>query len=104
MAELALGGIELAIRHRARPAECRHPSALIVSSAGVERSICETCGHISVSFLSEVSGPVTRRHFARPADEGLELEDTEVSPFADEERLGVRRRDQSRRGLLQLIA
>ncbi len=104
MAELALGGIELAIRHRTRPGECHHPSALTICSAGVERSICETCGHISVSFLSEVSGPVTRRHFARPADEGLEPEDIEISPFAEEERLGVRRRSRSHQTPLQLTA
>lgn len=95
MAELALGGIELAIRHRARPGECAHRTVLTVAAAGVERSICETCGHISVSFPSRVAGPVTRRHFARPADEAAADPEIIQSPFADEERMGVRRRDQA---------
>lgn len=93
MAELALGGIEVAIRPRTRPGQCLHEATLSVIASGVERSICETCGHISVSFVSEVSGPVTRRHFARPADEGLEPDILVANPFADEERLGVRRRE-----------
>lgn len=96
MAELALGGIELAIRHRIRPGECAHDSVLTVSAAGVERTICETCGHISVNFPSKLSGPATRRHFARPADEAAgALDDIDENPFAEEERLGVRRRDQT---------
>ncbi|MGD2101767.1 MAG: hypothetical protein PVG83_05970 [Acidimicrobiia bacterium] len=102
MAELALGGIELAIRHRVRPAECVHDSVLTVATPGVERSICETCGHISVNFSSVVSGPVTRHHFARPADEAHAANEPTDNPFADEERLGVRRRSDS--DPLELIA
>jgi hypothetical protein len=81
-----------------------HGTTLSVIAAGIERSICETCGHISVSFVSEVAGPVTRRHFARPADEGLEPDPLTVSPFADEERLGVRRREHADPQRLLLIA
>lgn len=95
MAELALGGIELAIRHRVRPGECPHDSVLTISAAGVERSICETCGHISVNFPSELSGPVTRRHFARPTDEVQAALEVSDNPFAEEERLGIRRRAHS---------
>jgi hypothetical protein len=100
MAELALGGIELAIRHRIRPGECIHDTVLTVCAAGVERAICETCGHISVSFPSEVSGPATRDHFARPADAASTADEVPDYPFADEERLGVRRRDHADPGLL----
>jgi hypothetical protein len=95
MAELALGGIELAVRHRIRPGDCSHYTVLTVYAAGVERSICETCGHISVTFSSEISGPVTRDHFARPADLAGAVDEIPEYPFADEERLGVRRRDHS---------
>lgn len=108
MAELALGGIEVAIRPRTRPAECAHETCLTITAAGVERSICETCGHISVRFLSELSGPVTREHFARPADECLEpdqlLDHVNETPFATEERLGLRRRDHHDRERLFLTA
>jgi hypothetical protein len=99
MAELALGGIELAIRHRVRPGECTHDTVLTVCAAGVERSICETCGHIGVRFPAEVAGPATRDHFARPADVAGAAREIPESPFADEERLGVRRRDHADPGL-----
>lgn len=93
MAEMALGGIELTIKSRTRPRECAHDTTLAVLAAGVERSICEICGHISVRFVARVTGPVTRNHFARPADEDLADEVIEGwSPFADDERIGLRRR------------
>ena len=104
MAELALGGIELAIRPRTRPAQCQHETRLTVTAAGVERSICETCGHIGVRFTFELAGPVTREHFARPADEGLEPEVERSTPFATEERLGVRRRNPADQERLLLSA
>lgn len=103
MAEMALAGIEVTIRSKTRPRECPHEAALAILAAGVERSICETCGHISVSFVARVSGPVSRDHFARPADEGLceDLIIDDHSPFADQERIGVRRRENaSPEGLL----
>lgn len=91
MAELALGGFELAIRPRPRPGACLHETSLSVTAAGVRRSICETCGHISVRFVTELSGPVYRNLFSRPADEAVES--PLVNPFADEARFGVRRRN-----------
>ena len=103
MAELALGAIEVAIRPRTRPGPCPHPTTLSVVACGVERSICEVCGHIAVSFVTEVSGPVTRRHFARPADEGIE-EVEPLNPFADHAFIGLRRRERSNRGALLLTA
>lgn len=90
MAELALGGIERAIRPRTRSGECRHETALSVTAAGVERSICETCGHIGVRFLTEMEGPVFRNLFARPAD--LAVESPMTNPFSEEPRFGVSRR------------
>jgi hypothetical protein len=89
MAELALGGIELAIRPR--PRQCLHETTISVTAAGVQRSICETCGHISVRFLTEMSGPVYRSRFARPADDAMAT--PEANPFAEEEHLGLRRRE-----------
>lgn len=92
MAELVLGGIEVAIRPLTRPGQCAHPTSLSVIAAGIERRICETCGHLSISFVSEVSGPVTRSHFARPADELPPEVEVVFYPFSDVEGLGVRRR------------
>jgi hypothetical protein len=102
MADLALGGIELALRARPRSGQCLHESNLSVAAAGVERSICENCGHISVVFLTEMSGPVYRRKFARPADEAADS--PLCNPFAEEERLGVRRREHAAPGSLLLTA
>lgn len=102
MAELALGGFELAIRPRPRAGQCLHETMLAVAASGVQRAICETCGHISVRFLSELEGPVFRSRFARPADEaaGSPLS----NPFADEARLGVRRREHTDPETLLLTA
>jgi len=91
MAELALGGFELAIRPRPRTGECLHETTLAIMAAGMQRAICETCGHISVRFISEMEGPIFRSRFARPADEAVES--PRSHPFADEARLGVRRRE-----------
>ena len=90
MAELALGGFELALRARPRTGQCLHESTLSVAAAGVERSICENCGNISVTFIAEISGPVYRSRFARPADEAVDS--PLVNPFS-EECLGVQRRE-----------
>lgn len=100
MAELALGGLELALRQRDRTGSCTHDNELSVTAAGVHRSICEDCGHISVRFVTEVSGPIYRSRFSRPAD-GDEPEDF---PFADEPRMGVRRREGTDPHSLLLIA
>ena len=30
--------------------ECRHEKVMVVRAAGLERMVCESCGHISFSF------------------------------------------------------
>jgi len=71
MAEIALGGIQVAVGAkwvRQTAKDCPHTETLITATAGVERIVCETCGHLSFSFPEVLSGPVHRRWFARPAD------------------------------------
>jgi len=71
MAEIALGGIQVAVgAKRLRPATkvCPHTDTLTTATAGLERIVCETCGHLSFNFPEVLSGPVHRRWFARPAD------------------------------------
>lgn len=29
---------------------CEHPHVVVVRSAGLERTVCESCGHVSFSF------------------------------------------------------
>jgi len=71
MAEIALGGIQVAVgakRVRQAAKVCPHTETLITATAGLERIVCETCGHLSFNFPDVLSGPVHRRWFARPAD------------------------------------
>lgn len=102
MAELAVGALELTMRPRTRPEPCRHDTVLSVTAAGVERSICETCGHVGVRFISEMSGPIFRSRYARPADEAVES--PLAFPFAEEPKLGVRRRENAHPACPLLIA
>ena len=71
MAEIALGGIQVAVgakRVRQAAKVCPHTETLITATAGLERIVCEACGHLSFNFPEVLSGPVHRRWFARPAD------------------------------------
>lgn len=52
-------------RHR----DCTHEVTVTVISNGLERVICEQCGHISIRYESMISGDVTRSQFPRRADE-----------------------------------
>ncbi|HSO49035.1 MAG TPA: hypothetical protein VLS86_00695 [Acidimicrobiia bacterium] len=71
MAEIVVGGIQVAVgakRVRQAANVCQHTETLITATAGLERIVCETCGHLSFNFPDVLSGPVHRRWFARPAD------------------------------------
>lgn len=54
---------------RARPERCAHKSRVSVMVSGLERTVCNACGHVSFVNLGELTGEVERRRFARPADE-----------------------------------
>lgn len=54
---------------RARPERCAHVSRVSVIVAGIERTVCDACGHVSFASLGELTGEVERRRFARPADD-----------------------------------
>jgi len=70
MAEIALGGMNFAVStKRARQlSDCPHIDTLTTTTAGLERIVCEACGHLSFNFPEVLAGPVNRRWFARPAD------------------------------------
>ncbi|MGA7097767.1 MAG: hypothetical protein WB245_09395 [Acidimicrobiia bacterium] len=68
MAEIALGGIQVTVGPRPTSKDCPHPSTLSTTTAGLERIVCESCGHLSVRYLDGLDHPVDRRQFARPAD------------------------------------
>lgn len=49
-------------------AECHHLSSVTVRNSGIERTVCETCGHVSFRSLEELSGSPDRRVFERTAE------------------------------------
>lgn len=53
-------------------AECEHPSTVTVRNAGIERTVCETCGHVSFRGLEGLSGSVDRRQFEREGERAAE--------------------------------
>ncbi len=56
-------------RHR-RQRNCPHRVTVAVRSGGIERQVCESCGHVGVRFLADLSGDVERTRFARPIERG----------------------------------
>jgi hypothetical protein len=71
MAEIALGGINIVVgtRRSRQAAECRHTETMSTTTAGLERIVCEACGHLSFRFPEVMRrGPVDRERFIRPAD------------------------------------
>jgi hypothetical protein len=42
-----------------------------VGSTGVERVVCEACGHVSVHFLTDMDSEFDRTRFARPGERDL---------------------------------
>ena len=53
---------------------CVHAKSIVVNTVGLQRLICETCGHVSVKFTDDTSNEVRRTAFARNADELQPLE------------------------------
>lgn len=39
---------------RRSPSRCKHPNTIVVRSVGMERVVCESCGHLSFAFAPEV--------------------------------------------------
>jgi len=52
-------------RGRGTRAKCEHVNRITVKNAGIERVICESCGHVSINADDGLSGSVTRSQFER---------------------------------------
>lgn len=48
--------------------ECLHSANVTVVSAGLERVICEGCGHLSFRYLATLTGKIDRSRFVREVD------------------------------------
>lgn len=57
---------------RAARVECGHPSTVTVRNSGIERTVCETCGHVSFQALEGLSGTADRRMFERAIERAPE--------------------------------
>ena len=55
--------------HRSNPENCSHSGAITVRSTGIERIVCETCGHVSFGFETAANEEFQRDVFARQADD-----------------------------------
>ena len=64
-----MGGIQVfAKRDRGTRVDCDHVKTITVKNAGIERAICEICGHVSINAGEGLSGSVTRSQFERTVE------------------------------------
>jgi hypothetical protein len=62
----AMGGIRVfAKRGRGARVRCEHEKTITVKNAGIERTVCETCGRVSINAEEGLSGTVSRSQFER---------------------------------------
>lgn len=52
-----------------RQAACPHASRVVIGAHGIERQICESCGHVSFVFMGGELSDVDRDRFARSVDQ-----------------------------------
>jgi hypothetical protein len=48
--------------------DCEHLPTVTVRNSGIERTVCEACGHVSLRGVEGLSGTVDRRRFERDAE------------------------------------
>lgn len=49
-------------------AVCAHERSVTVRTAGIERTVCERCGKVSIQPLEALSGRVDRSSFERESE------------------------------------
>jgi len=55
-------------RARFANVDCDHPTTIIVRNAGIERTVCESCGRVSIRPLRDSFSAVDRSRFERPVE------------------------------------
>ena len=53
-------------------AECEHLNTVNVRNSGIERTVCEACGHVTFRGLEGLSGTAHRSQFERIAERSRE--------------------------------
>ena len=63
-------------RARLQRRECGHIDTMSVTAAGVERTVCESCGHVSFKFMHDATPEIAiqRAMFARDIERESEVE------------------------------
>lgn len=73
-------GIDL--RRLGRNEECLHATGVEVTTGGLKRIVCESCGHVTIRPAAELSGDRSRSRFVRRSEQstvlgrGLSIDDT----------------------------
>ncbi len=49
-------------------AECLHESEVEVTTSGLKRAVCESCGHVTIQPSFELSGDIDRSRFGRRSE------------------------------------
>jgi hypothetical protein len=73
------------LRRIRRQDRCAHRVTVKVQTSGIEREVCEACGHVSVRVVAGLSGDLDRDRFARPIER--EGKHARVEPEPDPEPL-----------------
>lgn len=47
---------------------CDHLTTVTVRNSGIERTVCEACGHVSFQALEGLTGTADRRRFERATE------------------------------------
>lgn len=58
----------LSRRGRFARADCEHIDTVTIRNGGIERTVCETCGHVSFRGLEGLSGMASRSQFERASE------------------------------------
>jgi len=63
------GGYEMFSRRaRSARAYCEHEKTVTIRYAGIERTICESCGHVGIRGLDGLTGTASRSQFVRESE------------------------------------
>ena len=60
--------LEVLLNRNRETEECLHDEIVTVVCTGLQRVICEGCGHLSFRYLAELTGNIDRSRFGREVD------------------------------------